>query len=226
MDPGKALILLLLLCIAIAVRQFADERPGEANPQAAAQWTDGQVKADRLASQASCLSRHPHENFTIAFPSLPTEDSVPGIGLKPSVDKVWRLRWHYDTDFEVRYRRLSDSSDRTDPDLQRDRSCIIHEMKQLVNSQAGRFEEWAVHTQREFLFDGQSPAVEFAYTSKKGPQQVDYSGRCWIIKFPQAIYVLSIDGDPETVASPLADSFFRSFRYSAPAGQPEAGQLK
>lgn len=181
--------------------------------------------ARRLAGQEpSYLLDDPKEDFSITFPDKdkPRETTFHTIGPQGGSDKEWKLTWHENTEYSV---RRGDTAKQ----INDERAYVKSAMKLLIEHEdafkKGRPIQWIITAQRDLTFQDQYPATEIEYTYKRYTRLEEARGRLLIVKVPETLYYLHVDGKADYVKAPVTDRFFTSFRY-APKEKPPVGLPK
>jgi len=214
MNYGKVVPLVLVAILVLAAR-FAVNIPKvdqKAEIEKAYQ-RQAEEKARRLAGACSYLLSE--DDFAVIFPDQPRQDQYIFIGEN---DDDWHLHWQYDTSFEVERTELDD--DAGPSNVAADRALLRDAAQRSIDYRneflKGKPDEWVIQQQRDFLLLDLFAAREFTYKYRKYTTELPREGRVWKIKVPKAIITLHVDGEPEVVNSPLAESFFQSFNYLPP----------
>jgi hypothetical protein len=214
MSHGKAASLIAVMALILAAR-FAVNIP-QVDQKAEiekANKRQSEEKARRLAGACSYVLTE--YDFAVMFPDRPRQDQVILIGEN---DDDWHLHWLYDASFEVEKTEVDD--DPGPPNLAADRVLLRKAAQRSIDYHnqfvKGKPDEWEIRQERDFMFLDLFAAREFTYKYRKYTTELPREGRVWKIKVPKAIITLQVDGEPEVVNSPLAESFFQSFNYLPP----------
>ncbi len=219
-NAGGAIVAVIVIVVIFALKQALFKVNDVDVKKAAEDAQKKQVddRARRTAGQEPpYLLDDPKEDFSITFPSKPTPKDIVLVGLNVGLDKDWDSLWLDDNSYTV-HRRTTPVRVADEVAYVRDaaRRKIDHENR----VKAGKPEQWIIGTHREFMFQDEFPAAEFAYTYKKYSHQEPRSGRVLIVKVPETLYYIQADGPPDYIAGPVTDRFFTSFRF-APKEKPQ-----
>lgn len=195
---------------------------------------DARAEAERKAAEAKAadldgvadtvLVEPKSEEFAVEFPGNPERHGITLVGLNPDFDVFYDLKFHNETTFEMgRYRTGSGRDDREYLN-----ASLKRHLDHNLAWTRGKPEEWVIKNRREFIYQGY-PALEIEFTyqkslirapaikakrdteyEKKYTKLFDRAGRYRLIKLPKDLIVISVIGEPDVVAAPVAKKFFAS----------------